>query len=40
MFAPFGRRVTESVLPYIREGLTLSKTQKQSFRVLKHGGKG
>ena len=36
MFAPFGRGVTESVLPYIREGLTLSKQEKQSFTCLKH----
>ena len=33
------QRVTESILPYIREVLTLSKTEKQSFTVLKHGSK-
>ncbi len=30
-------RVTESILPYSREVLTLSKIEKQSFTILKHG---
>ncbi len=33
------QRVTEPTLPYIREVLTPSKIQKQSFRILKQSAK-
>ena len=32
----FLRKTTRAALPYTREVLTLSKTEKQSFTVLKH----
>jgi hypothetical protein len=35
----FLRKTARDELPYIREVLTLSKIQKQSFRILKHGSK-
>jgi hypothetical protein len=38
IFAPFGRGGHSTILPYIREGLTMSKIEKQSFTILKRGG--
>ena len=35
---PWGARGHSTILPYIREGLTMSKIEKQSFTILKRGG--